>query len=375
MSNIDIVYIHNLIQKKYQNKNAYSEEYTKWKSLYNDIVDKNPSNEVVRDIEAKIKEYETSQDENQFCFYLIRAIPLIDEYKNLQKKQNKIYFFNKDNKTNDKIHQEKLNILLNNYFTLIQNYFPEEYKNIGFEKIKIHTDNNESNNIRSKCLICDNHLNSFLIYDNHFVCENCGYVSTTTHSNISYKDIDRVNLSSKYTYDRRSHFRDTINQYQGKQNANIPKQIYEDLIEQFVLHGIIPKNYKDLQKEDAFQSVTKEHIVLFLKEIKQTKHYEDVTLLHYQLTGKPTPNISHLENQLLNDFDQLIEIYDKKFKNIERKNFINTQYVLYQLLKRHKFPCKKDDFNMLKTVDRKYYHDTICSELFLELGWSFTALF
>jgi len=375
MSNIDIVYIHNLIQKKYQNKNAYSEEYTKWKSLYNDIVDKNPSNEVVRDIEAKIKEYETSQDENQFCFYLIRAIPLIDEYKNLQKKQNKIYFFNKDNKTNDKIHQEKLNIILNNYFTLIQNYFPEEYKNIGFEKIKIHTDNNESNNIRSKCLICDNHLNSFLIYDNHFVCENCGYVSTTTHSNISYKDIDRVNLSSKYTYDRRSHFRDTINQYQGKQNANIPKQIYEDLIEQFVLHGIIPKNYKDLQKEDAFQSVTKEHIVLFLKEIKQTKHYEDVTLLHYQLTGKPTPNISHLENQLLNDFDQLIEIYDKKFKNIERKNFINTQYVLYQLLKRHKFPCKKDDFNMLKTVDRKYYHDTICSELFLELGWSFTALF
>jgi len=98
-------------------------------------------------------------------------------------------------------------------------------------------------------------------------------------------------------------------------------------------------------------------------------------LIHHQLTGKPTPDISHLENGLLNDFDILVDTYDKKFKNSERKNFINTQYVLFQLLKRHRYPCKKEDFNMLKTVDRKYFHDTICSELFADIGWSFTALF
>ncbi len=33
------------------------------------------------------------------------------------------------------------------------------------------------------------------------------------------------------------------------------------------------------------------------------------------------------------DFDKLTEQYDLLFKDIERKNFINTQYVLFQLLR------------------------------------------
>jgi hypothetical protein len=72
---------------------------------------------------------------------------------------------------------------------------------------------------------------------------------------------------------------------------------------------------------------------------------------------------------------EITDLYDKKYKNSERKNFINTQYVLYQLLRRHKYPCRKEDFNILKTIDRKYYHDTICADLFMALGWNFQALF
>jgi hypothetical protein len=45
------------------------------------------------------------------------------------------------------------------------------------------------------------------------------------------------------------------------------------------------------------------------------------------------------------------------------------------LLRRHKYPCQKEDFNILKTIDRKYYHDEICSELFHDLGWNFQPLF
>jgi hypothetical protein len=184
-----------------------------------------------------------------------------------------------------------------------------------------------------------------------------------------------VNISSKYTYDRRTHFRDCINQYQGKQNVCVETKVYDDLCEQLRLHGLIPEDYLSLSKSEAFQDISKEQILIFLKELGYTKHYEDVVLIHHQLTGKPTPDVSHLENDLLRDFDALTELYDKKYKNSERKNFINTQYVLYQLLRRHKYPCKKEDFNILKTVDRKYYHDTICAELFMTLGWNFQALF
>ena len=71
----------------------------------------------------------------------------------------------------------------------------------------------------------------------------------------------------------------------------------------------------------------------------------------------------------------LTNMYDKIFKNIDRKNFINTQYVLYQLLRRHKHPCNKCDFSILKTIDRECFHDEVCKKLFEKLGWNHTPYF
>jgi len=229
------------------------------------------------------------------------------------------------------------------------------------------------------CKRCHSSMDQFHIFENHLVCSCCGLVLNALHSTSSYKDMERINISSKYLYDRRIHFRNSISQFQGKQNAKIDAEIYNKIIEQLYIHGLIPDNYEDLPKEVAFQEVTKEQILLFMKENHFTKHYDDLTLIHHQLTGKPAPDISHLEVQLLNDFDILVEMYDKKFKKkqgkMERKNFINTQYVLYILLRRHKYPCRKEEFNMLKTIDRQHWHDIVCSELFSEIGWSFNAVF
>ena len=114
---------------------------------------------------------------------------------------------------------------------------------------------------------------------------------------------------------------------------------------------------------------------MFLKELEYNKHYENINLIHYNLTGVKPDDISYLENKLLDDFDSLTELYDKRFKNIDRKNFINTQYVLYQLLSRHKHPCIKEDFTILKTIDRKSFHDDICKVLFEERGWNHSPFF
>ena len=115
--------------------------------------------------------------------------------------------------------------------------------------------------------------------------------------------------------------------------------------------------------------------MIFLKDLGLSKQYENVHLIHNRLTGKPTDDISHLEEILIVDFDRLSELYDKRFKHIKRKNFINTQYVLYQLLFRHKHPCDASDLIILKTTDRKCFHDNICRQLFEELGWNHSPLY
>ncbi|NDE13506.1 hypothetical protein EBZ80_01065 [bacterium] len=381
MNNIDILWIHNFLVRKYNltDEAKTESEYEKWKTLYEDVsVQASP--ELLEDIRKNMSETEKIQDSEQFHFYLIHAIPILDEYKGLQSRQSKIDFMssqadNAKKTVNEMTIRQRMNALLKDYFWLVQTYFPTEYKKNDWDKIRVTSAAAGTAAVSSRCPVCSTDYDHFILHDNHSVCEKCGFVAATTHNSVSYRDIDRVNMSSKYTYDRRSHFRDTIAQYQGKQNASIPKQVYDDLIHQLVSHRIVPEEHATMPKEVAFEKVTREHILIFLREIHQTKHYEDVVLIHHTLTGRPAPDISHLENDLMNDFNILVETYDKKYKTSERKNFINTQYVLFQLLRRHRFPCKKEDFNMLKTVDRKYFHDQVCSELFAEIGWSFTALF
>ena len=153
------------------------------------------------------------------------------------------------------------------------------------------------------------------------------------------------------------------------------KMFMINLLEQFELHGLLEDGESQY---DRCQNITKEHIYIFLKETCFSKHYEDSVLIHYVLTGKKPDDISHLEPLLLDDFDVLTNAYDTQYRKsqlIERKNFINTQYVLFQLLRRHKYQCKRRDFNILKTIDRKAFHDEVCKTLFEQLGWNFTPLF
>lgn len=324
---------------------------------------------------------EKKREDSNVHYYLIHSIPLLDKYKELLHKQVKVQFIGAMVQS-DAV--EEINSVIRDYLKLVRRYFPEEFRHNNLQEMEKYimapppTQNSQlrlGGKKYQKCHSCQVENVRIVNHDNNFICEQCGYIFDSISNDISFKDMDRVNISNKYQYDRRTHFKDCINQFQGKQNATIEKDVFADLIEQFRLHHLIPENYEELPKEVAFDAITKEHVMLFLKETDHTKHYEDVVLIHHILTGKPTPDISHLENNLLHDFDELTTLYDKKYRNNERKNFINTQYVLFQLLKRHKYPCRKEDFNILKTIDRKYFHDSIMQNLFETLGWNIHPLF
>jgi hypothetical protein len=194
---------------------------------------------------------------------------------------------------------------------------------------------------------------------------------------ISYKDMSRTNILQKYTYERRLHFRDCINQFQGKQNCKIPENVFTDLEEQFKKHNLLVGD-STTPKEIRYSKVKKDHILLFLKELRYDKQYENVNYIHSHLTGVKCHDISHLEDQLLSDFDTLVNLYIKRFKyeqKIARKSFMNIHYVFFQLLNKNKFYCKKEEFNILKTIDRKTFHDDVFKTLFEELGWNHVPFF
>ena len=312
------------------------------------------------------KEYEKLKSHIQevesltkYNFYLVNSFSLIEEYKKILKTPIKKNFMGRPLKKNK---QKKK--IIKSFLSVAANY-------INIVDIK------KSKSKKSPPVVCLNCGNKkdFDIFDKTtYTCLHCFVQQNIMKHNSSYNDIDRVNISSKYMYDRKVHFRDCIKQYQGKQNCTIIPKVYKDLEKQFFLHHLLEGD-KSESNNVRFQNITKNHILMFLKELGYSNHYENVHLIHFTLTCIKSDDISYLEDKLLDDFDALTELYDKLYKHIDRKNFINTQYVLYQLLRRHKHPCKKEEFIILKTIDRKFFHDEVCQKLFTELGWNHTPFY
>jgi len=227
---------------------------------------------------------------------------------------------------------------------------------------------------RVVCDVCDNKKHFEVIDENVYTCQSCFSQQTVMRNTPSWNDIGRVNPSQKYVYDRRVHFRDCILQYQGKQNSTIPQKVYDDVTHHLEIHGALMGRPGDT-RETRFSKLTKKLLRDFLSELGYNKHYENIHLIHATLTGIQPDDISHLEEMLMDEFDQLTAVYDEDFKDLDRKSFVSTQCVLYQLLKKHNHPCEQSDFNIIKTPERKCDHDDILRHLFQHLSWSYAGLF
>jgi hypothetical protein len=357
-TDIDIIHLHsNVINLYKKNKNIISTYVSELDNLKK-LVQTNIPNCTKYKINKQIDILKTFIDDivndKSYSFYIMESSPIIDEYNDSINKPITIDFMSSNITSN-----KPDNILINKYIDVYNKY-----------NTKIIY-----NNKLDTCIHCKK--SSFETIDNIVICQNCGNTLNILIQQSSFKDSERINIIPKYTYNRKSHFRDCINQYQGKQQVNIKQHVYDDLTTQFKLNHLLVGN-ENTSKDVRYSKITKKHIQIFLKETKNSKHYEDINLIYSNLTGKKTNDISHIENCIMEDFEKLTNAYDtlyKQNKNIERKSFINSQYVLYQLLLKHKFPCDKEDFNILKTTDRQTFHDDVCKELFKYLGWNFKCIF
>jgi hypothetical protein len=371
----DIISLDNHIKQGFANEERKIEEYRQRLSYLEDFINRGDTTERIRAVMRE--EIQTVKDrlkdiENSCVsgFYILETNEYIEKYKEILTKPLRMSFMGKK-ETESKEKRE----LVQRYLAIADKYtdIREYCKQQGLSKLS-----DEIEKIKIVCKNCANKKSFEIIDGKTFVCDDCGFQEEFLNNLSSFKDVNRVNISSKYTYERRVHFRDCINQYQAKQNSTVTPKVLRDIEEQLRNHGL--ENSSGRNAEERWSKVTKDHILLFLKETGHTKHYEDVFLIFNKITSKKIDDISYLEPKLLDDFDKLSALYDKKFKQdkdkkVVRKSFINTQYVLYQLLRRHRHPCRKEDFNILKTLDRKSWHDEICKELFEELGWNFFPSF
>ena len=365
MDDIEINNIHKMILALLKpNKDVIQKYLENIKQLKN--INANDTNierktaDLIQNLETYVNDISNS---TLYNYYIIEAQPIINKYNNELHRPAVINFMD-----NTKIDSKILNQIAREYLTIAKKYKPD------LHIIETIVEN-------KKYMVCKNCGNNTFIHnaDDEHICYECGNMYKLLNQEKStYKDLGRINITTKYSYDRKNHFRNCINQFQAKQTTVIPPELYKNLDEYLDVNQLIVKGF-DTLNHIKYKNLTKNDIYMYLKEHKYSKYYDDINLIYYNLTGKKCADLSHLETKLINDFEDLINLYDKmvrtnQIKLYKRKNFINTQYVLYQLLKKYKYPCDISDFNILKTSDRKSFHDDICKQLFDELGWNFTAI-
>lgn len=316
-------------------------------------------------LETLIQEHENLQ----YFDYEIQHI--LEKYHILNNKTMIIPFFNV-NKKILKDHQNQKEQIKKEFLDKLR-----EYTNLRQFELMIREYTNLPKSSPPPC-VCGNKT-EFIKDDDRAVCALCSAEQSLICNTSSFSDVGRVNMASKYTYNRKVHFRDCIIQYQGKQKTHIPEEIYTLL--QTKLQHLDLINTQSSDKLKRYEKVSRALVLTMLKELELKKFYDDIVLIHHTLTGQKCDNIEYLEDALLEDFDKLTETYDNLYTNTvdasgdkptKRKNFINAQFVLYQLLKKHGHPCNEMDFITLKTSERKRFHHTICKELFSILGWKYS---
>lgn len=364
MSEVDIIGLDAEIHKKFQDDLSNLPKFEeKLKELENRLKKETLAKKTKKQLlECKtlLSEFiDDVKNEKSKSFYILECYPIIEEYKKSLVKPKKISFMGRA-KVEEK--DEKVSAIILSYVEAVKRYINHIIKNYHSPKKK---------NVAITCIRCDG--KNFEAEESDNICLDCGCQQRKECVITSYKDVDRTNVTSKYSYERSIHFRDRIAQYQGTQFTTIHNEVYTGLEECFKKYGLL---IDSPIKEIKYSKITKEHIVLFLEELEYDKFREDVNLIHYKITGVKPDDISHLEKDLLKDFEILSALYDKKNKGskTERKS-ITSYYVLYQLLCARKHPCNKADFKLLKTLDRQIDHDVKYESLFEELGWTFTPLF
>lgn len=361
MNDIDILDIDSTIRKRFAEEKSKLNHYIEMlKSTEQSMNVANISSKTLAQLK-ETKQYlidhiEDIQSDMSLNFYISETSILLENYKKILNSPLKMTFIGKPTKNT------KAKTAIIREFVDIANKYSANIVLPPSKKSQLATD-------VITCSNCSNKKN-FDVSDSMYICCDCSCQHPVLKNVTSFKDIDRVNVTSKYKYDRKTHFRDTINQYQGKQNSSVEQEVYDQLEKQLELHHLLVEPIGNDPKT-RFRNITKEHINMFLKELNHTKHYENINLIHYHMTGNKPDDISHLEEKLLEDFDALTEVYDKIFKTIDRKNFINAQYLLARLLVRHKHPFNEDDFTVLKTIDRKTFHDDVFREICNNLEWKY----
>ena len=160
---------------------------------------------------------------------------------------------------------------------------------------------------------------------------------------------DTVKDSTAFCYKRLNHFNEWLSQIQGKQQTNIPEDVYANIL--------IELKKRKIQN---LSEVTAHQIKDILKKLRYNKWYEHVTFILNRLNGGTAIKPLHpaLEETLRSMFRQIQGPFIRHCPP-GRKNFLSYSYVLHKLVELLGEDEYLESFPLLKSRDKLAAMDEI----------------
>lgn len=315
-------------------------------------------------IEATEKEIEDIKTDAGLKRYLDEVELYISSYRQLGPIPKVVVFKNEAAKArteeteDDKISARYRHMLISRYLEIARRYIQiDVIREVGTEKI---------------CEACGENLENATIDDAGTLYCPCGVIRDTISRQPAYKDTVRISSSSRNNYEDKENFVKSFMRFQGKQSNRFGSGLFDTLDAYFKSYGLMTgEEVKKRPLDDRGRRVGTDKAMMYkaLKETGNESLYEDINLLLHLYWGWTLPDISHLEEAILEDYEKSQRVYET-IKN-ERSSCLNTQYRLFKHLQLLGYPCKTDDFKIIGTRDILEYHEMIWEKICKELGWPF----
>ena len=306
---------------------------------------------MIDDIHSEIIE---NLDESEINSYYLDNGIILDKYYsddkqiniNNQNSNNGILsFFKNENcdvvEDNNSLSKKKA---MNEYMCNIDdNIENEKYSNITYDKCKL---------CNSQTYLCE--------VKSELVCSQCGALSDIiiVTEKSSYSDPPKE--VSYFSYKRINHFNEWLAQFQAKEKTELPKNIYQDIINELRKNSYMELSklkYKDVRK--------------ILKKLNYNKYYEHIPHIISVLTNKRAPTLDRKTEEVLRSLFKEIQIPFMNNCPPSRKNFLSYSYVLHKFCELLEFDDLLEYFPLLKSREKLHAQDLIWEKICRDLKWQF----
>jgi hypothetical protein len=190
------------------------------------------------------------------------------------------------------------------------------------------------------------------------MCYECGIFFDTPVYEVT--DLHNYKVYQKRDYKKLDHFKEVLNQFQGKEMRDIPDKVIQCIRER------LPYNLEHVSDQTGI-NITR----IILRQSKMTKYSENSHYIWALASNRQPPYIKKLvEDKLIRYFKAIVQVYEP-LKGEKRNSFMNYYYVLYKLLHLMKEYELLPYIPLLRTKQRIREHDRMWFRICLELDWTY----